>query len=60
MNKTDEKGDFQQRTVICKKESNENFRTEIKNAIEERNQDGGVERRALTPSCENIRITTSC
>ena len=27
---------------------------------EERNQDGGVEGRALTPSCENTRITTSC
>ena len=26
----------------------------------ERDQDGGVERRALTPSCENTRITTSC
>ena len=26
----------------------------------ERNQDGGVEGRALTPSCENTRITTSC
>ena len=25
-----------------------------------RNQDGGVEGRALTPSCENTRITTSC
>ena len=25
-----------------------------------RNQDGGVEGRALTPSCENNRITTSC
>ena len=24
------------------------------------NQDGGVEGRALTPSCENTRITTSC
>ena len=23
-------------------------------------QDGGVERRALTPSCENTRITTNC
>ena len=26
----------------------------------ERNQDGGVEGCALTPSCENTRITTSC
>ncbi|XP_057400135.1 syntaxin-binding protein 6 isoform X1 [Balaenoptera acutorostrata] len=26
----------------------------------ERNQDGGVEGRTLTPSCENTRITTSC
>ena len=26
----------------------------------ERNQDGGVERHAFTPSCENTRITTSC
>ena len=26
----------------------------------ERNQDCGVEGRALTPSCENTRITTSC
>ena len=25
-----------------------------------RNQDGGVEGRALIPSCENTRITTSC
>ena len=25
-----------------------------------RNQDGGVEGHALTPSCENTRITTSC
>ena len=25
-----------------------------------RNQDGGIEGRALTPSCENTRITTSC
>ena len=25
-----------------------------------RNQDGGVEGRALTPSCKNTRITTSC
>ena len=25
-----------------------------------KNQDGGVEGRALTPSCENTRITTSC
>ena len=24
------------------------------------NQDGGVEERALSPSCENTRITTSC
>ena len=24
------------------------------------NQDGGVEGRAFTPSCENTRITTSC
>ena len=24
------------------------------------NQDGGVEGRALKPSCENTRITTSC
>ena len=24
------------------------------------NQDGGVEGRALTPSCESTRITTSC
>ena len=24
------------------------------------NQDGGVEGHALTPSCENTRITTSC
>ena len=28
--------------------------------LQERNQDGGVEGRALTPSCENTRITTSC
>ena len=26
----------------------------------ESSQDGGVEGRALTPSCENTRITTSC
>ena len=26
----------------------------------ERNQDGGVEGCALTPSCKNTRITTSC
>ena len=25
-----------------------------------RNKEGGVERRPLTPSCENTRITTSC
>ena len=24
------------------------------------NQDGGVEGRALTPSCKNTRITTNC
>ena len=28
--------------------------------MEIRNQDGGVEGHALTPSCENTRITTSC
>ena len=27
---------------------------------EERNQDGRVEGRALTPSCKNTRITTTC
>ena len=28
--------------------------------LERLNQDGGVEGRAFTPSCENTRITTSC
>ena len=28
--------------------------------LQTRNQDGRVEGRALTPSCENTRITTSC
>ena len=28
--------------------------------MQTRNQDGGVEGHALTPSCENTRITTSC
>ena len=33
----------------------------IKNSSRlEINQDGGVEGHALTPSCENPRITTSC
>ena len=32
---------------------------EIKSEINEK-EDGGVEGRALTPSCENPRITTSC
>ena len=32
----------------------------IKTIIEVLNQDGGVEGRALTPSCENTRITTNC
>ena len=31
-----------------------------KGGNEARNQDGRVEGRALTPSCENTRITTSC
>ena len=31
-----------------------------KNDLGIRNQDGGVEGRALTPSCENTRIKTSC
>ena len=30
------------------------------NKEKRRNQDGGVERRALTPSCKNTRITTCC
>ena len=34
-------------------------RTQI-NKIREINQDGGVEGRALTPSCESTRITTGC
>ena len=32
----------------------------VKTKRQRRNQDGGVERCALTPSCENTRITTSC
>ena len=32
----------------------------IKKTKKIRNQDGGVEGRALTPSCENTRITISC
>ena len=32
----------------------------FKDAAWKRNQDGGVEGRALTPSCGNTRITTSC
>ena len=32
----------------------------LSNTVERRNQDGGVEGRALTSSCENTRITTSC
>ena len=31
-----------------------------KTKIQGRNKDGGVEGRALTPSCENTRITASC
>ena len=34
--------------------------TLIKKEREERNQDGRVEGCALTSSCENTRITTSC
>ena len=34
--------------------------TEIQRIIRGLNQDGRVEGRALTPSCENTRITTSC
>ena len=41
--------------------NNEFSEREVKKAIPgERNQDGGVEGRALTPSCKNTRITTSC
>ena len=36
-----------------KKQANKNTDGEI-------NQDGGVEGRALTPSCESTRITTGC
>ena len=32
----------------------------LQKEYEIRKQDGGVEGRALTPSCENTRITTSC
>ena len=32
----------------------------LKTQSSEGNQDGGVEGRALTPSCKNTRITTSC
>ena len=34
--------------------------TTDKNPSWEINQDGGIEGRALTPSCENTRITTGC
>ena len=47
--------------------SSQTFQTEIqiekKKNIEhniQEQEDGGVEGRALTPSCENTRITTSC
>ena len=33
---------------------------ELKARSQKRNQDRGVEGHALTPSCENTRITTSC
>ena len=33
---------------------------ELLRTILTQNQDGGVEGRALTPSCENTRITTNC
>ena len=33
---------------------------DIKLPYEEIKQDGGVEGRALTPSCESTRITTGC
>ena len=32
----------------------------LKNKGKRINQDGGVEGRALTPSCESTRITTGC
>ena len=47
------------RIQIKKLEKEQNKPKEIQGRSR-RSQDGGVEGRALTPSCENTRITTRC
>ena len=44
---------------VNSKEKDKGRKCKLK-SVGERNQDGRVEGHALTPSCENTRITTSC